>query len=52
MSIIYIVLLVFKIVYFPQIVRMARKLPTGDVSGLKRSTTEEQDELLDEDDLT
>ncbi|XP_073312229.1 gamma-soluble NSF attachment protein isoform X2 [Primulina huaijiensis] len=34
------------------IVRIARKLPTGDVSGLKRTTTEEQDELLDEDDLT
>ncbi|KZV21667.1 hypothetical protein F511_16373 [Dorcoceras hygrometricum] len=33
------------------IVRIARKLPTGDVSRLK-STTEEQEEPLDEDDLT
>ncbi|XP_052202659.1 gamma-soluble NSF attachment protein [Diospyros lotus] len=34
------------------IIRLARKLPTGDVSGLKTDTTKEEGEALDEDDLT
>ncbi|KAK9093586.1 hypothetical protein Syun_028497 [Stephania yunnanensis] len=34
------------------IIRLARKLPTGDVSELQRATTEEEEEPLDENDLT
>ena len=34
------------------IIRLARKLPTGDVSALKTHASEDQEEPLDEDDLT
>ncbi|KAK4440292.1 Gamma-soluble NSF attachment protein [Sesamum alatum] len=34
------------------IIKLARKLPTGDVTAFKRGTTEQQEDLLDEDDLT
>nr|DAD43652.1 TPA_asm: hypothetical protein HUJ06_001882 [Nelumbo nucifera] len=34
------------------IIRLARKLPTGDVSVLKAETTKEEEEPLDENDLT
>ncbi|KAM5587301.1 hypothetical protein ABKV19_005965 [Rosa sericea] len=34
------------------VIRLARKLPTGDVSGLKTNAYKEQEEELDEDDLT
>ncbi|XP_004293698.1 PREDICTED: gamma-soluble NSF attachment protein [Fragaria vesca subsp. vesca] len=34
------------------VIRLARKLPTGDVSGLKTNSSKEQEEELDEDDLT
>ncbi|PRQ29868.1 putative NSF attachment protein [Rosa chinensis] len=34
------------------VIRLARKLPTGDVSGLKTNASKEQQEELDEDDLT
>ncbi|KAJ7950652.1 gamma-soluble NSF attachment protein-like [Quillaja saponaria] len=34
------------------IIRLARKLPTGDVSALKSDTAKEQEEPLDENDLT
>ncbi|KAK1369154.1 Gamma-soluble NSF attachment protein [Heracleum sosnowskyi] len=34
------------------IIKLARKLPTGDVSGLKSETGKEQEEPLNEDDLT
>ncbi|KAI3455874.1 hypothetical protein Pfo_012537 [Paulownia fortunei] len=34
------------------IIKLARKLPTGDVTALKRGATEAQEEPLDEDDLT
>lgn len=35
-----------------QIIRLARKLPTGDVNALKADTTKEEEEPLDENDLT
>jgi hypothetical protein len=35
-----------------QIIRLARKLPTGDVSSLKSVTAEDDEEPLDENDLT
>lgn len=35
-----------------QIIRLARKLPTGEVSALKTEAAEEQEEPLDENDLT
>lgn len=35
-----------------QIIRLAKKLPTGDVSALKSNTAQDQEEPLDEDDLT
>ncbi|BFG28315.1 gamma-soluble NSF attachment protein [Prunus yedoensis var. nudiflora] len=34
------------------VIRLARKLPTGDVSALKTRASDEQEEPLDEDDLT
>ncbi|KAL0398182.1 UNVERIFIED_CONTAM: Gamma-soluble NSF attachment protein [Sesamum radiatum] len=34
------------------IIKLARKLPTGDVTAFKRGATEQQEDLLDEDDLT
>ncbi|KAM7264701.1 hypothetical protein ACFE04_002384 [Oxalis oulophora] len=34
------------------IIRLARKLPTGDISALKKSDTDDQHEELDENDLT
>lgn len=34
------------------VIRLARKLPTGDVSALKTNASNEQEEELDEDDLT
>ncbi|AET04482.2 putative NSF attachment protein [Medicago truncatula] len=34
------------------IIRLARKLPTGDVNALKADTTKEEEEPLDENDLT
>ncbi|RVX04810.1 Gamma-soluble NSF attachment protein [Vitis vinifera] len=34
------------------IIRLARKLPTGDVSAMKANAGNEQEEPLDEDDLT
>lgn len=37
---------------FLQIIRLARKLPTGDVSALKTDAAEEHGEPLDENDLT
>lgn len=35
-----------------QIIRLARKLPTGDVSALKTGTAEDDEDSLDENDLT
>lgn len=35
-----------------QIIRLARKLPTGDLSGLKADASKEEEEPLDENDLT
>jgi hypothetical protein len=35
-----------------QIIRLARKLPTGEVSAQKTDAAEEEEEPLDEDDLT
>jgi len=35
-----------------QIIRLARKLPTGEVSALKSDGVGEQEEALDENDLT
>lgn len=35
-----------------QIIRLARKLPTGEVSALRTDATEEHEEPLDENDLT
>lgn len=35
-----------------QIIRLARKLPTGEVTALKTEAAEEQEEPLDENDLT
>lgn len=35
-----------------QIIKIARKLPTGDVSALKAATVEDEKEPLDENDLT
>lgn len=35
-----------------QIIRLARKLPTGEVSALKSDAVGEQEEALDENDLT
>lgn len=35
-----------------QIIRLARKLPTGEVSALKTDAGGEQEEALDENDLT
>lgn len=37
---------------FLQIIRLARKLPTGEVSALKTDAMKEQEEPLDENDLT
>ncbi|KAL2244572.1 gamma-soluble NSF attachment protein isoform X1 [Sesamum indicum] len=34
------------------IIKLARKLPTGDVTAFKRGATEQQEDPLDEDDLT
>ncbi|PIN17746.1 Protein required for fusion of vesicles in vesicular transport, gamma-SNAP [Handroanthus impetiginosus] len=34
------------------IIKLARKLPTGDVTSFKRGATDDQEEPLDEDDLT
>lgn len=36
----------------PQIVRLARKLPTGDLSELKADASKDGEEPLDENDLT
>ncbi|KAI8002669.1 hypothetical protein LOK49_LG08G00003 [Camellia lanceoleosa] len=36
----------------PGIIRLARTLPTGDVSALRADAAKEQEEALDEDDLT
>lgn len=41
-----------KLKYLLQVIRLARKLPTGDVSALKTNASNEQEEELDEDDLT
>lgn len=38
--------------YMPQIIRLARKLPTGDVTALENDASKEQEEPLDENDLT
>jgi len=35
-----------------QIIRLARKLPTGDVSSLKAVTRDDDEDSLDENDLT
>lgn len=35
-----------------QIIKLARKLPTGDLSGLKTDDSKDQEEPLDENDLT
>lgn len=35
-----------------QIIRLARKLPTGDVSALKADAAEDGEQPLDENDLT
>ena len=35
-----------------QIIKLARKLPTGDVSALKTEASKEEEEPLDENDLT
>jgi len=38
--------------HYLQIIRLARKLPTGDLSALKAKNAAEEDDELDEDDLT
>jgi hypothetical protein len=35
-----------------QVIKLARKLPTGDVSALKTDAAKEEEEPLDENDLT